>query len=348
MSGYAEDKKTITDAIVKESVKDLRIPEYRRERHQENQLPGERLSHPGQPARIKKSPRSRLMKAALLLVLALLSFGLFVYFTRTTYQETVAYFASVQEKIGLGVLESIGKKMQPEPQGKTLPPDNATQPEPLPSLDIPSAVKADRPVDEKEQADPAMAARNDRQNDFAEPSGTTEQDGEAVPSPVLQEPPAATENNAVAPGMAEPVAVQSLPALEDPAEKSADPMPERSLRPFSDEPLVIRFKYDSNLFSDTDIARMRDFAEIWKGQPEVIVKVSGYTDSIGDDGYNRKLSQFRANMVKSFLMGQGLPPEKISAEGLGNRNPIEENDTAEGRMMNRRVEISVDTAETNR
>ena len=113
------------------------------------------------------------------------------------------------------------------------------------------------------------------------------------------------------------------------------------IAPLPDEILVIRFKYDSNVFSVNDIDRMKNFARILRSHPEVTVNVAGYTDSSGDAVYNKKLSEFRANMVKSFLMGQDLPPEQIRAQGYGNQNPVDRNDTEYGRMMNRRVEISV-------
>ncbi|MCK5097703.1 MAG: OmpA family protein, partial [Desulfobacteraceae bacterium] len=57
--------------------------------------------------------------------------------------------------------------------------------------------------------------------------------------------------------------------------------------------------------------------------------------------YNKKLSKFRANIVKSFLMGKGIKPEQIIEKGLGSENPIESNNTSFGRRMNRRVEVEV-------
>jgi general secretion pathway protein A len=119
--------------------------------------------------------------------------------------------------------------------------------------------------------------------------------------------------------------------------------PEKIRSPLPKEPLVIRFKNDSNLFSIIDIERMKELVMILHEHPEATVKIIGYTDSIGDEGYNRKLSEFRANMVKSFLLGQNLPPENITTQGLGKENPVGRNDTAEGRTLNRRVEISIDT-----
>ena len=69
--------------------------------------------------------------------------------------------------------------------------------------------------------------------------------------------------------------------------------------------------------------------------------MKGYTDSHGNQAYNRKLSEFRANIVRSFLLGRGVAPDKVTVIGMGIKNPIESNDTAWGRTMNRRVEIEV-------
>jgi outer membrane protein OmpA-like peptidoglycan-associated protein len=71
------------------------------------------------------------------------------------------------------------------------------------------------------------------------------------------------------------------------------------------------------------------------------VVVEGYTDSVGSDTANMKLSQARADAVRSFLVSKGLPSDKLSAVGRGKSNPIAPNDTADGRANNRRVEIVV-------
>jgi outer membrane protein OmpA-like peptidoglycan-associated protein len=71
------------------------------------------------------------------------------------------------------------------------------------------------------------------------------------------------------------------------------------------------------------------------------VVVEGYTDSVGSDSANMKLSQARADSVRSFLVSKGLPSDKLSAVGHGKSNPIAPNDTADGRANNRRVEIVV-------
>jgi len=69
--------------------------------------------------------------------------------------------------------------------------------------------------------------------------------------------------------------------------------------------------------------------------------VEGYTDSVGSDATNLKLSKDRAESVRTYLVSKGVPAERISAVGKGKANPVAPNDTAEGRANNRRVEIIV-------
>lgn len=83
-----------------------------------------------------------------------------------------------------------------------------------------------------------------------------------------------------------------------------------------------------------------------QGEIKPIV-VEGYTDSVGSESTNMKLSQDRAEAVRSFLVSKGLPSDKVSAVGRGKSNPVAPNDTADGRANNRRVEIIVAGGSTN-
>ena len=69
--------------------------------------------------------------------------------------------------------------------------------------------------------------------------------------------------------------------------------------------------------------------------------VEGYTDSVGSDATNQKLSKDRAESVRAYLVSKGVPSEKITSVGKGEANPVASNDTPEGRANNRRVEIVV-------
>jgi OOP family OmpA-OmpF porin len=77
----------------------------------------------------------------------------------------------------------------------------------------------------------------------------------------------------------------------------------------------------------------------------------GHTDSVGDESYNLRLSQARADTVKNTLLQQGVTPQSIlSSTGYGESQPVADNATPEGRAQNRRVDlrIQVDEAEASR
>ena len=75
--------------------------------------------------------------------------------------------------------------------------------------------------------------------------------------------------------------------------------------------------------------------------PSLQLAVEGHTDSTGSDELNQKLSEQRAEAVRGYLTGQGLPPDKVTAHGFGKTMPVSDNSTAAGRQKNRRVEIVV-------
>lgn len=87
--------------------------------------------------------------------------------------------------------------------------------------------------------------------------------------------------------------------------------------------------------------RLARLSGIVSSHPGLVLQVEGHTDSVGSDEFNQKLSEQRAEAVRSFLIGQGLDQSTISAVGLGKAMPIADNSTAEGRQKNRRVEIIV-------
>ena len=75
--------------------------------------------------------------------------------------------------------------------------------------------------------------------------------------------------------------------------------------------------------------------------PQIHIKIVGHTDNVGKDEANQKLSDGRANAVMQDLIERGIAPERLQAEGRGETQPIDTNDTEEGRQNNRRVEIEI-------
>nr|NJM01622.1 OmpA family protein [Desulfobacula sp.] len=107
------------------------------------------------------------------------------------------------------------------------------------------------------------------------------------------------------------------------------------------EKVLVRFKYDNNEFTEEGLNKLIDFTDILVMHPDAKIIITGYTDAEGYENYNQKLSEFRANIVRSFFLGRGIKPDQIEIIGAGSKKPVESNETAWGRMMNRRVEIEV-------
>ncbi len=87
---------------------------------------------------------------------------------------------------------------------------------------------------------------------------------------------------------------------------------------------------------------LNEVARIIRENPGIQrVDIEGHTDSDGSAAYNRGLSDRRAKSVRKYLIGQGIPARKLTGKGYGEANPIADNDTPEGKEMNRRVEFIV-------
>jgi outer membrane protein OmpA-like peptidoglycan-associated protein len=94
---------------------------------------------------------------------------------------------------------------------------------------------------------------------------------------------------------------------------------------------------------DTKIS-LAKVAVIIQAYPSLKLQVEGYTDNVGSDMLNQKLSENRADSVKAFLIAQGTDPNSITSTGYGKSNPVADNSTAAGRAQNRRVELVVSGA----
>lgn len=75
--------------------------------------------------------------------------------------------------------------------------------------------------------------------------------------------------------------------------------------------------------------------------PDANIEVGGHTDSVGDAGMNQSLSEARANSVVAYLTSKGIATERLAAVGYGENSPIADNDSREGRSINRRIELQV-------
>jgi OOP family OmpA-OmpF porin len=80
----------------------------------------------------------------------------------------------------------------------------------------------------------------------------------------------------------------------------------------------------------------------WLGKhPEAVLNITGHTDSKGSDAYNQSLGMKRAESTKKYFTGKGIPPEKIVVDSKGEKEPVSDNATEDGRAKNRRTEITL-------
>ncbi len=101
------------------------------------------------------------------------------------------------------------------------------------------------------------------------------------------------------------------------------------------------FDFDKSALKAEGKAKLDDLVGKVKGiNLEVIIAV-GHTDSVGSDAYNQKLSVRRAEAVKAYLVSKGIEKNRVYTEGKGEKQPVADNKTKEGRAKNRRVEIEV-------
>ncbi len=101
--------------------------------------------------------------------------------------------------------------------------------------------------------------------------------------------------------------------------------------------------FDSGQYSLKPGARekLAKVAGILLAYPGLNIEVGGYTDNVGGDDMNQKLSENRATSVRDYLVQQGVTTNSVSAKGFGNSSPVASNENSSGRQQNRRVELLV-------
>ncbi|MFN3839455.1 MAG: OmpA family protein [Cyclobacteriaceae bacterium] len=104
----------------------------------------------------------------------------------------------------------------------------------------------------------------------------------------------------------------------------------------------IYFDFDKATFKTESYTELNKLERMMAENPGLKVEIAGHTDAVGTAAYNKLLSQRRAEAVKDFLTKKGIDPRRITAVGYGKTKPLASNDDeAEGRELNRRVEFKV-------
>lgn len=131
-------------------------------------------------------------------------------------------------------------------------------------------------------------------------------------------------------------------------DKQADELEQVASTKRTEDGILVNLKND--LLFDTGSASLRPEAvtnliqlgDILSKYDQDRIRIQGYTDNVGAVPFNENLSQRRAEAVKNVLVSRGVRPEQMLTLGFGDKQPIASNRTANGRAMNRRVELHID------
>ena len=109
----------------------------------------------------------------------------------------------------------------------------------------------------------------------------------------------------------------------------------------------VTFAVDSTQISSSFQASLDKVAQSMIQYPNSLIDVYGHTDSTGSAAYNMDLSKRRADAVGRYLISRGVSSSRIQTQGMGKDHPVADNTTAEGRALNRRVEIKITPVTTD-
>ncbi len=101
----------------------------------------------------------------------------------------------------------------------------------------------------------------------------------------------------------------------------------------------VHFATDQATLTPDGQATLERAAAIMKQNPQVHLRLEGYTDSTGTDPHNQSLSVRRANTVAQYLKAQGIDGSRLTGQGFAAENPVDSNATSSGKADNRRVEL---------
>ncbi|RMG93730.1 MAG: OmpA family protein [Deltaproteobacteria bacterium] len=138
-----------------------------------------------------------------------------------------------------------------------------------------------------------------------------------------------------------------------PPEPEPEPEPPKRVEVREDKIVInekIQFEFNKARILPESDSLLAEIAKVIKENPQIKkIRIEGHASSEGNDDYNLKLSQKRAEAVRKWLIERGgIPAEMLEAKGYGETRPIASNDTEEGREKNRRVEFTILEQEVTR
>ena len=103
----------------------------------------------------------------------------------------------------------------------------------------------------------------------------------------------------------------------------------------------IFFEFDKSTILQQSYFELMRLISLLNAYPEMRIEIGGHTDGKGSDSYNQRLSENRAKAVSDYLISKGVSEKRLQYKGYGKNQPIDSNDTEEGRANNRRVEFKI-------
>jgi OOP family OmpA-OmpF porin len=137
-----------------------------------------------------------------------------------------------------------------------------------------------------------------------------------------------------------PDTTKQTPPPPPPAPAPPPPAPAPAPAPAPDYNFSnIQFEFDSSILRTSSYPALDKAAVEMKKDPSATFILNGYASAEGTPDHNMTLSQDRANSVKAYLVNSGVPAASITTKGYGEANPVADNGTEAGRILNRRVEM---------
>jgi len=103
----------------------------------------------------------------------------------------------------------------------------------------------------------------------------------------------------------------------------------------------VNFDFNKSTLTSTARQNLDKLVPVFKSYPDTDIQIFGYTDSKGSDEYNLNLSTQRSAAVRNYLASKGLAMSRFKTTGMGEADPIADNETETGRSKNRRVEFAI-------
>ena len=303
LTGYASDLKSINKKVIEECQRELQIPVMADAENNNGQRYATAKRNPTPDVDSEKS--SKIKKSGLIAaVVMLLVFGVYFY---------------INQKSGDTPRWSMDEIAPQEYQGPTPEKSELSEKSKIKNDSSETLPPRNNATNKITQADKRKPVSN--QSEIAEGKDSAAVTGTKV-SPSLEEESSTNQIQ------------QQIPTKDD-------SITQQEIASLLNRKILIYFKHNSNELPDESFESLDLIAKYLLSSPAAKVSVTGYTDSLGRYSYNMSVSEFRANTIKTYLVGKGVEPTRIKARGLGPKYPIASNSTLEGRKKNRRIEIVI-------